>query len=106
MYYRRYVYRRGLLKFERSHDRPTVVRKWPELWHPRPRTVSKKGKRTVNPHWFHHLVWGYLHRMACHSLPQVEKRWEAAYRRFELAHYGVPGASARFRNKFTAHSFN
>ena len=51
-------------------------------------------------------TWQVLHHNACHSVIAVEKKWRAAYQRFEDHHMGSRGlgrSTTRFLNEYTAH---
>jgi hypothetical protein len=49
--------------------------------------------------------FGNLHYLACHSPEPVAKKWQKAYNNYYKKHFGSFGASVRYLNKWSCHSW-
>lgn len=50
--------------------------------------------------------FGKLHYLACHAPEKITQRWQKAYNNFYTKHFGaVKGASMRYLNKWSCHSW-
>lgn len=50
--------------------------------------------------------FGKLHYLACHSPDPITKKWRNAYDNFYKKHFGAyKGASVRYLNKYSCHSW-